>query len=178
MAYLRILSLIIIFSGISLAEDWTLFKTPEGNFEALFPAEPVKQNQNIGNDSANSANVVLYMYRDDKKPASPKVYVAGSYPIPGGVIGSASDKADIKYFLDKTRDGALTKIQGKLVNEKEINYKGKFPGRIIKLSYGQGQLLHYKFILYNSELYFQQLVTNEESNEDSDRFFSSFKILK
>lgn len=80
-------------------------------------------------------------------------------------------------MLDKSRDGMISSIKGKLLSENVIHY-GKFEGREIKAKTANGYIVINRTYLINNRLYQLNVTSISKyiSEQKQKAFFESFKI--
>jgi hypothetical protein len=149
--------------------DWSKFSSTSGKFEVLFPTKPKEDKTTIQTDvGAVPADNII-------SEDGTTVYMA-SFVNYGVTFTGNKDK-----ILDAARDGAVSKIHGKVSSESNITVDGS-PGRDVVMTAKQSGIsldVHAKFILVMPRLYILQvLCPSGGDTTDAQAFFDSFKLNK
>ena len=169
---LSALSLLACVS-VASAADWQPFSAPKGNFRAVFPAQPQESVQQL-ETALGTIPYTTYMSEiEDGNVAYGVAY--NDYPME--VL-----QADPEKILDGGRDGAKENLQGNVVSEISVTYKGHLGREFTIIGEVQGQKLFYhtRVFLIGTRLYQIQVVRVGETPVDvADvvRFFSSFEQI-
>lgn len=155
---------------------WREFSSEKGRFSVLLPGTPFERtiplDTKIG--KLDTVNFIL-----GSSSASYAVsYI--DYPV------FIEDPSIVKRALDAGRDGAVQRVQGTLIEEKEISLSGH-PGRYIKVRVGEGGITRSRLYVVGKRVYTLIFIVDEDgasatavrSHEDiSARFLDSFKLLE
>lgn len=109
--------------------EWQSFTSTDGNFSLLLPKTPREAKQEL---QTEIGNVPMKMFSTENGIMA---YLAmyADYPV---IFDTPSA---IKSSLDGSRDLMLSRRNGQVISERDINY-GKFPGREFKAKTDQGVL--------------------------------------
>jgi len=149
------------------APVWTEFRSEQGHFRLLVPAEPVIRTVIV---ETTQGRVEHHSY----------VASRGSFIC---VLDYADlsqqfvSLTDTKTLFDQARDELLRDAQGKLASETTVTFEGH-PGREMRIHLAGGEA-RVRFFLVDGR-FFQLAITRldrlSESDADVDRFFNSFKV--
>jgi hypothetical protein len=148
--------------------EWLNFESESGRFSVLFPGEPDEQVESvqtaIGVIESQFFMVTLenMAYSVNLADYPPEMIAAG----------------DTQQMLDGARDGAVSNVNGELLDEKELTLSG-YPGREFKVKVeDEGIVVRARIYLVNERLYVIQALSKERlaSSEDIDKFLDSFQL--
>ncbi|MBT8266938.1 MAG: hypothetical protein KJO41_08135 [Bacteroidia bacterium] len=159
--------------------EWETMRDVDKNYRIDFPATPQASNEDVPTDLGP---VTMFMYMLDlstDQSAKNIIYMTAfsEYPASGA---DYKDESLQQSMLDGSVDGAVKNVNGTLVSVEKIKFNG-FNGRFAKVSiYNDSYLIFLKNILVDNKLYFIQVITTPEhdNNADLKRFFNSFDLLK
>ncbi|MDH4129953.1 MAG: hypothetical protein OEV44_14445 [Spirochaetota bacterium] len=162
---------LLLLSTLGFASKWEVYKSPEGKFSVLLPVIPGRTVRKL-NKTINTAGGSVDMKIFVLKSSNVIFYVSyADYPL------KYIEKASSKKLLDNGRDGALNKVKGSLVSEKEISIN-KHPGRDIEIL-AKSLKLYARLYIVNNRLY--QLIAIAPNKNVSvleiKKFQKSFKLL-
>lgn len=152
--------------------EWQSFTSTDGNFSLLLPKTPREAKQEL---QTEIGNVPMKMFSTENGIMA---YLAmyADYPV---IFDTPSA---IKSSLDGSRDLMLSRRNGQVISERDINY-GKFPGREFKAKTDQG-VLTARIILVHQRSYVLMAIVplanddNFPQAKDAEKYFDSFKLLK
>jgi hypothetical protein len=145
---------------------WETYISNEGRYSILFPGAPQTTSQETA--TPDGAKLTQYM----------------------AFIGTGNDFYMVAYFdigsstwsFDKARDGALGKVNGTLISERNITL-GENPGREVKVFGKSGDadvFIVARFFRVGERIYLLQYLTLKTGNTDTPaqaaRCFDSFKV--
>lgn len=159
--------------GSANAADWQPFSSPKANFRAEFPARPQESVQQL---ETALGTIPYTTYMSEIENGNLAFGVAYN-DYPEEVL-----QADPEAILDGGRDGAKQNLQGNVVSEITLNYKGHLGREFTIVGEVQGQKLFYhtRVFLIGTRLYQLQVVRVGDTPVDvADvvRFFSSFEQI-
>jgi hypothetical protein len=158
-------------------KEWQVFTPESSNCSVLIPGIPEKK-ERLVNSAIGEIKLVMYMYQPPQGEDDNVAYAVSFMDYPADKISSDST-ALVKDFFDKAREGSLKAIQGKLLTETIIDYKG-YPGREQRVDFRDGMaIIKYRHYLVNSRLYTLQVITPTKMNfnKSINRFMDSFKLV-
>lgn len=164
--------------ALGQTDDNWLDVNPEGcRCLVKMPGKPEKK-EKLLNSAVGEVNLVMYMYQSPKDGnADNLAYAVAFMDYPADKITSDSTSI-IKEFFDNAREGSLKAIQGKLLTESIINYKG-YPGREQRVDFKNGlAIIKYRHYLIKNRLYTLQVITAIDNNFNLsiNKFLDSFKL--
>jgi len=155
------------------ASAWKEFSTAVGGFSILMPGTPQEQKQSLDSEIGP---IDYYTFSSEDRASA---YVVGYADYPADLIRQADPDA----MLDGARDGAVSNVKGKLVNEREMSLRD-YPGKELEIEapiggVSQNGTIITRLYLVDQRLY--QLITvtpqGRDSSEDVQKFLDSFKLL-
>lgn len=163
-----IVTLVMNFiGGGDKLKDFEPFESVEGRFSVSMPGEPEKITQTV---SHAAGELDFTMFSAGSKEVG---FVVGYSDYPEEIIYST----DPKTLLDGARDGAVTNVQGELLNEKVLDVYGS-PAREIEVNVQDKGILTARLILVDRRFY--QVMTMFPPDEQDINmmmdFFDSFTI--
>lgn len=150
-------------------DDWVPFSSPEGRFAVAFPSAPLPTESSL---ETAGGPVTLHTHTATG-PDAAYVVAWADYP------PEALDK-DLERMFDRTRDGLVVNLQGKVVADEKLEIQGR-PGRALTLRVaGTDTILKARLVMVDRRLYQVAVVDSEGRVDASDtaRFFDSFEILE
>ena len=157
-----------IFVAGAASATWKEFSSSEGSFSILMPGEPTEQTKTV-NTKAGAIDLHLFIFQQ-KNVAYFVSYVEYQEEL---VQANNAEK-----LLDGARDGAVSNVQGKLLNEVSISLE-KYPGREIRIQVPDGKhTIQTRMYLVKNRLYQVMIVTPKEDSfsKDVTKFLDSFKL--
>jgi hypothetical protein len=157
----------LIRGGGGKLEEFKPYRSDEGRFSILLPGEPERMVQKV--DTPFGA-LELIMYQAGSKKIG---FMVGYADYPQKMFESA----DIEKMLDDARDGAVQNIQGKLIDEKVLDFHGN-PGRELEIKVPNKATIKSRIILIGTRLYQVMVVSESKSalRKNCPKFFESFKV--
>jgi hypothetical protein len=149
---------------------WREYSNQEGKFSVLLPGKPDETVQNV--DTAAGA-ITTYRYQIDSNNTS---FAVAYTDYPADLISLSNPEE----LLNEAREGALSNIQGKLLEEQQVKVNG-FPGRHLRIeSSGSKMMLEARIFLVDSRLYQVLAAYRTGSVEDREitKFLNSFKLAR
>lgn len=171
-----IIVLYAILTGFTAPGNWVLFKYDDYSIE--FPVAPKSETKML-NSSLGELKLNFFIYDASKsnKKDDNLVYMMMSTEYPDSSINS-DDKESLTEIFRNGVDGAVKRVQGKLLSEKSIEIQG-FPGREIKVDYKNGMaIIKIRLYLVRNKMYMLQVITEtaKESNILVEKFLNSFTL--
>lgn len=160
--------------SLNYLTKWIEFKGD--NFTIEFPGEPGDQSQTV-ESAVGKLKLKINMYEAKTEDEENLVYGAISTEYPIEFMKNATKEFNDGIFRGAI-DGAVKNVKGKLISEKEIEYKG-YQGREFKTDYQDGlAVITMRVYLVKNKMYMLQTIalTKKDNNKSSERFFASFKL--
>ena len=174
---ITILVLMIVTMGFVNSDEWFQFESDE--FKIEFPVKPNFETKKI-NSAFGESTMNIFSYDASKAMKDENlIYMVILTEYPDSLINSDKKEILTEYFRNSV-DGAVQRVKGKLISEKNIEIDG-FPGREIKIDYGNGMaIINMRSYLVKNKLFVIQTITEtkKDSNKSIDRFMDSFKLKK
>lgn len=175
MSCVRVLSLALVLVPLTLAkgDDEPSFKkltSKEGRFTVLMPGQAEKETMNV---NTPAGKLTIHLFSVEKPDGR---YFAVSYV---DYPAAAVQGRDASKLLDGARNGAVSRVGGKLIDEKKITVN-TFPGREFRCSTRSSFFCRMKLVVVRNRLY-QLIVVGDRQAIDSDessRFIGSLAIVK
>lgn len=170
--------LFVTLTGFVAVADWFTFKNEAYAIE--FPAKPTTDVKTV-NSAVGELKLDITMYDASKlsKNDDNLAYMSMSTEYPEFLISSDNKEGLNKIFRGGI-DGAVKRVDGRLLSEKVIQIDG-FPGREVRADVKDGlALIKMRFYLVKNKIYMVQVITKTENegNKSFNRFFNSFKLIK
>lgn len=151
---------------------WQEFSSDKGRFSVLMPGRPAAKTISI---PVEGLQIDMYMH----SLKTTIRYSVSYYDLPVKV----DDPDEIKEFLLNTKQGGISGIHGRLLEDREIKL-GKYPGYYIALVTPDDSVLRSKSFLVGQRFYQVTINTPREPvpgksrffQEVSARFLDSFKL--
>lgn len=163
----------------SFMGPWVEYKTPDGKSSIKFPSTPVESSQEIPSAIGNLV-MKMVMHEAVEGGEDPNLNYGFIYTdYPDTLINSDFGKENIDAFFESSINGAVTNVEGKLISTETNEIQG-FPGRRIKIDYGNGQaIIDMQMYLVKNRTYFIQVIhtTDNKDNIAAEQFVGSFKLL-
>ncbi len=154
-----------VLSGHEDAQRWVKFSSPEGRFGILMPGEPV-------------AGKVIEL----KLPKfTAKVHPFSALRLPS--FGLMCGYADFPFapkntseIFDRTRNGSIRGVEGKLISEENLTLGG-FSGRRFRSTAQENSFIDEEMYLVGQRFYLITVISKTESpDKDINRVFDSFRF--
>jgi hypothetical protein len=151
---------------------WREFSSAKGRFSVLMPGTPTEKTISIPVEGLQ-----IDMHMDSLKTTIR--YSVSYYDLPVKV----DDADEIRKFLLNTKQGGISRIHGRLLEDKEIRL-GKYQGYYVALVTPDDSVLRSKSFLVGQRFYQVTINTPKESvpgksrlfQEVATRFLDSFKL--
>ena len=156
--------------GVQQHNDWIKYKSPEGRYSILLPAQP-----DVGTQEATAATGEKFTQYKAAVLDSGVAYMIGYFDYPSGMV----------YTVDKGRDGMIQALNGTLLDEELISLGGvsgrQF--RILAKDPSAGEyVIRARIYDVNQRVYVLQFIvskaTEAENVDKAARYFDSFQITK
>lgn len=148
--------------------EWLNFESESGRFSVLFPGAPDEQVESVQTAIGVIETQFFMVTQRDL------AYSVNLADYPPEMIAAG----DTQQMLDGARDGAVSNVNGELLEEKELTLGG-YPGRELKVRVEEeGIVVRARIYLVNERLYVIQAMSKERlaSSEDIDKFLDSFEL--
>jgi hypothetical protein len=162
------IQVMVLFSSFNY--DWKKIKIDR--FSSEFPAEPSIEEQKIPSQVGElTIKMAMLQTEDNDTP----VFGLMTTSYPKAFIEASKDSLN-KLFRGSV-DGAVKNVNGKLLSEKNIQFKGN-QGRDVTIDYGGIAILRMKLYLVDNSMVIQQVIHSKDLEEpaNASRFFNSLKI--
>ncbi len=159
---------LLLLSGCDEAEkEWATFEPDDGAFSILFPGKPEEQTESV---STAIGDIETQFFIAEQKDRAYSVNYA-DYPREIIIV------SDAEAMLDGAGMGAVSNVDGELLDEKEITLDG-YPGREIEIEVKEDDIIvRARFYLVENRLYVVQAVSKSKASApDIDKFLDSFQL--
>lgn len=174
-----LLLIALIFStGFIANSDWVLVKNEAQGYQIEFPKEPKKSVQTVNTEAGPVDMHINMLDLSGKENDSNLIYLSSYAQYPDSLIHS-DKREQIKGFLKETVEGLLGSIDGKMMDERDVEIDG-FKGKEVKISFQDGMaIIRIRVYLVENQVYMLQVVTKTEndSNESIGKFMKSFDLI-
>lgn len=178
----KVLLLILCLSGSVILHaqenDWVTVTIKEQGYQVDFPIQPVEKSNVIPSPIGELTMKYLLLDNSSNQNADNLVYMSAYTAYPEEMV-KADDVGFTKNLLDGAVNGAVTNVGGKLISQKEIDFKG-YPGREAKIEFQSVMVINQRIILVDNLLYICQTIC-QMSNDDNQKmktFFDSFDLTE
>ncbi len=173
-SYFLLFMLLLSYSVCIAQADWVPHQSDR--YTILFPKKVTTRVDTVPSELGQlRLSITLYDASADKDDNVVYAFYETAYP--DSIVHS--DKTELlPRFFRGAIDGAVKKVNGKLLTEKEIMI-GRFPGREIKVSYNEGEaMIKMRCYLVHNIMYIQQLITMaaKDGNAAANQFMESFHL--
>ena len=180
MRYLKPIAatLIVVLLCSFAAGDWIDVTSKEGNFKMKFPRQPVESTQDL-EESQLPLKMHIFLYDASKYKDDNMAYYIMYSDYPDTLVNSDFKDELLDTFFKNSIDGGAKNMNGTVVSVTKVNYKD-YPGRLAKMSFGDGQGFCYmKIFLVHSRIYILMSLceTLKDKNTSMDKFFDSFALI-
>ena len=169
---MRAKALALVFVALLIVgcgeKSWSEYASDDGRFSVLMPGSPDEQTQAI---STPVGSIDLHIFMVEKPDIA---YMVAYSDYPQVVV----EKATTDEVLEGARNGALAKIQGRLLSEDVISYD-EHSGREIEFTAMDGIGLGRAVILLADNRLYQVLAVGAKDSfpkNDVKRFIDSFEM--
>lgn len=166
-------SLLLSIASSARAEEWVTYASPDGKFQALFPAKPVETSQSTETEFGSVQFTSCMAEIANGSVAYGVTY--NDYP-------DSVRKTNPEKVLDSAREGVKNNLKGTVVAETK-SIVNDYPARDFTVESevdGQKLFYHTRLVLVESRLY-QLLIVRVGDTPvdiaDGVRFFANFKPL-
>ena len=159
-------------------QDWQEYKSFEGKFRVLVPAEMTAKVDSIQTEVGTLAYHTHLYQPSDVQEAENLIYMVSYVDYPAYSIHSDSVEL-IQDFFDNTVESATEAVVGKLIYAAETSMQD-YPGRLWRIEYLEDRaVIKTRAFLVENRYYAIQTICLKEKalNTASDTFFDSFKIF-
>lgn len=162
--------LVLPLSGSAKIKMQT-FKSPEGKFSILGPAQFQKNSQSIPTKVGN-IELVTYTASDSK---SGTAFIVGYSDYPAELVKLSNPQK----LLESAKTGQVSKTKGKLVSEKQISIQG-YPGIEVQIVSEMGVTLHGRLYMIENRLYqiLSAVPTSQKLDNEITQYLESFQLTK
>jgi len=146
-----------------------VFVSETGRFSAALPEDPIEDVQTL---PTSAGDLEVHFFTLEKENA---IYMVVYSDYPAEVVAQSSPTV----MLDGARDGAVSNVQGTLLNEEEITIND-YPGRALKVRASDGQAtVHSRVYLVDNRLYQVMVVIPGSADlpTEAEDFLDSFKVM-
>jgi hypothetical protein len=161
----------IVLSGLlflfarEVADRWVMFSSPEGRFEILMPGEPVR-----------GKVIELQLPRFTAKLHPFSALRPPSLGLMCGYADFPSPPENTNEVFDRTRDGSIKGVQGKLITEENLTLGG-YPGRRFRSTAQGDSFIDEEMYLVGQRFYLITVLSKTENpDKDIKKVFDSFRF--
>lgn len=172
-----LLPLLLLAASSATAQDWQDFQSYEGNFRALFPAEPQHRVDTI-ETAVGAVAYHVYYYQPEEQGAKNFVYQLSYCDYPADVFHPDSTDL-VDAFFAETIATSVGALDGELAYSTERSCQG-YPGRFWRIDYREGILImKTRAFLAGQRYYALQVGTLADLslNTEADEFLESIRLL-
>jgi len=122
-----ILIALIVSTGFIITSDWFLMKNADQGYQIEFPKEPKVSVQTVNTEAGHVDMHINMLDLSAKGKDSNLIYLSSYAQYPDSLIHS-DKREQLKGFFKETVEGLIGSIDGKMLNEREVQidgYKGK-----------------------------------------------------
>lgn len=166
--FVLLLALVLLSGCGETEEEWATFESEEGRFSILFPGEPKEQTESV---STAIGTIETEFFMVEQKDMA---YSLNYADYPADIVAAS----DAGMMLNGARMGAVSNVNGELLDEKEITLDG-YPGREIRIEIDEDDIIvRARFYLVENRLYVVQALSKKSkaSSEEIDEFLDSFEL--
>lgn len=159
-------------------QNWQEYKSFEGKFRVLVPAEMNSKVDSIQTEVGKLAYHTYLYQPEDVQEAENLIYMVSYVDYPISSIHSDST-ALIGEFFDNTVESATEAVMGNLIYSSETTLSD-YPGRLWRIEYLEDRaVIKTRAFLVKNRYYAIQTICLKEKalNSSSDKFFNSFKVF-
>lgn len=179
---LAILIFLVTFDFISFSqsrENWVDFKSAEFGFRILIPKEPSFITKEINTENG-PMKMNIFVHQPLKSDEDVNTfYGINITDYPDNVV-DYKNKEDLDEFFKSSIAGSVKSVNGELVYEEIINFKG-CPGRDYRVLIRNGTVtIRSKMIVVKNRVYTLTTITDKQNdfNKSISKFIDSFKLIK
>ncbi|MFT6742828.1 MAG: hypothetical protein ACJAVF_004349 [Paraglaciecola sp.] len=160
-------------------QNWQVYKSFEGKFRVLVPAEMSAKVDSIETEVGKLAYHTYLYQPEDVKVAENLIYMVSYVDYPE--LSIHSDSTDlIEEFFDNTVESATEAVMGNLIYASETTLND-YPGRLWRIEYLEDRaVIKTRAFLVENRYYAIQTICLKEKalNSSSDKFFNSFHVFE
>ncbi len=154
-----------VLSGRHDAQGWVKFSSPEGRFEILMPGTPAVGK--IVDVQLPTFTAQLHPFLSLRPP---------SFGLMCGYADFPFTPENTSEIFDRTRDGSIRNVQGKLIAEGNLALNG-YPGRRFRSTAQGNSFIDEEMYLVGRRFYLITILTKANNpDEKIDRVFDSFRF--
>ena len=154
--------------------EWQIFESKEFQFKMSFPDKPAFSTQLV-NTALGAMTLHIAQLDVSGDSTNPNlVYMINYTQFPDSINSDRKDKLD--KFFDGSIAGMAKNVQGTVLSQKTIDYKG-YPGREIRVDMPGQAVITARLILIKSRYFNMMVMTapTKEPNAGISKFFDSFE---
>jgi hypothetical protein len=167
-----VLSALVACPAAVKADEWKVFKAPDGEFEIKLPTDPAVQKQEQPTPAGNM-KMTMYVSSDNDTAT---VYMVASCEFPPALKPML--KENPKAIYDGVFAGMIQASMGKETASREVKM-GQYTGREMEATVfnGNGRMIGRAFVI-NDKVYMLLIMSPKDKDlkEDSKKLFDSFKV--
>jgi hypothetical protein len=155
-------------------QGWVPFESKEFRFKIAFPAAPELTSQ-LANTALGAMTLhIAQLDVSGDSSNSNLVYMVNYTQFPDSINSDRKDR--LERFFNGSINSMVKNVQGTLLSQKEIDYKG-YPGREIQVNMQGQATITAKLILIKKKYFNIMVMTSpkKEYNADMAKFFDSFE---
>ena len=159
--------------------DWKEYTPEHGKCAVLMPGQPTIE-EKIVHTELGEIKLNIFMYQPARNSDDNLIYSMSYADYPEGSSIHSDSTEILKDFFNKSRDGAIANIQGKLLSETSESIQG-YPGREQRIAVKNGlAIVRFRSFLVKNRFYNLQVITPAANNfnKSINRFMNSFKLLE
>jgi hypothetical protein len=163
-----VLAGLLLYQGLSGHDDaprWENFSSAEGRFEILMPGKPV---------TGRVIELQLPKFTAQLHPFS--ALRPPSFGLLCGYADFPSRPTKTEEVFDRTRDGSIRAVQGKLISEERLTSAG-YPGRRFRSAAQGNSFIDEEMFLVGQRFYLITVYSKSENpDKDINKVFDSFRF--
>lgn len=146
-------------------DSWQVLEPPSEGFRLELPGKPQTQTGEL-DTQAGKIQVRTFVLVDEKRN---RTYQAAANRLP-------APTKDLEGLLNRTRDGAVRSVQGKLLGELKLSFD-RHAGRALTVDLGSGRFAHLRLYAADDRLYQISIVADSaQPTPDDERVLNSFQF--
>ncbi len=160
-----------------IVKAWEIVHGEASGFTALTPGKVTITNQIVPSELGD-----LKMDMFSHTPAQGDdniIYMVIHSVYPEGSV-SSEDKDGIDGFFESAIGGAVSKVKGKILTQKDLSLSG-YPGKEVTIDFNDGMfIIALRIYLVKNTVYMLQIIseTKKVGNVSSNRFMESLKLIE
>lgn len=173
-AAILLLCFFITSTSFTEPEEWKQFESKECRFKINFPAGVTQTSQPV---KTAAGTLTLHVFQADVSSDTANnnlMYMVNYSAMPDSLNSTRKEKMDA--FFEGSINGMARNINGTVLSQKNVDYKG-YPGREVRVDLQGQATLTVKLILIENRYYILMAITSvpKEPNADIKKFFDSFE---